>query len=60
MITPSGVVTTLAGSPGRGGSADGDAASAGFGAPSAIAISVDGSLLISDTGGNRIRKLVWQ
>jgi len=58
MITPSGIVSTLAGS--TVGFADGDGAAARFSLPQRIVIDAAGSLLISDAGNERIRKLIWQ
>jgi sugar lactone lactonase YvrE len=56
LITPDGDVKTVA-----GGStpayADGDAESARFDTPSAIAVSSSGDLFVADTGNNRLRKI---
>ena len=54
-ITPTGTVTTLAGS--TGGSTDGDVSVAQFSTPGGIAIDADGNLYIGDTGNHRIRKI---
>lgn len=59
MITPSGMVSTLAGTV-QPGFVDGDGATARFSLPLSIAVDKDGSLLIADTGNQRIRKIVWQ
>lgn len=54
-ITPAGQVSTFAGAPGIGGSADGNAGDARFAAPSAIAIDGGGNLFVTD--GLNIRKI---
>jgi sugar lactone lactonase YvrE len=54
-ITPTGTVTTLAGS--TSGSTDGDVSVAKFSNPGGIAIDADGNLYIGDTGNHRIRKI---
>ncbi len=59
MITPSGVVNTLAGTL-PAGFADGDGATARFSLPQYIAIATDGSLVVSDGANERIRKIVWR
>ena len=56
-ITSAGVVTTLAGSPGQAGSADGTGAAASFNYPGCIAIDVNGNLYVADTGNSTIRKV---
>ena len=55
-ITPSGVVTTLAGS-GAKGTADGTGAQASFFQPEGIAIDPSGNLYIADTGNDLIREI---
>ena len=57
MITPSGIVTTLAGSL-PGGIHDGDATTARFGAPGSIAVDASGVLYLGD--GSRLRTLTWE
>ena len=59
MITPSGEVSTLAGSTAPG-FADGDGATARFSLPQHIVIAADGSLLVSDAANERIRRIVWR
>jgi len=54
-ITPAGVVTTLAGSAGMSGSADGTGAAARFGSPEAVAVDAAGNLYVAD--GTTIRKV---
>ncbi len=56
-VTPTGTVTTIAG---RGGASaeDGDALTqATFNNPAGIAIDKDGNLIITEAGGNRVRKV---
>jgi len=57
-ITPTGVVTTIAGQAGFVGGADGVGSAARFSQPEAIAIGADGSLFVSDSTSNTIRKIV--
>ncbi|MEI7733285.1 MAG: immunoglobulin domain-containing protein [Verrucomicrobiota bacterium] len=56
-IAPGGVVTTVAGSSGNSGSADGTGSAARFYSPSGVAVDVTGSLYVADTGNQTIRKL---
>ena len=55
-ITPAGRVTTLAGSAGTLGSADGSGAAASFSLPADIACDAGGNLYVTD-GNNTIRKI---
>jgi sugar lactone lactonase YvrE len=57
MITPAGVVTTLAGTAGVTGHVDGTGASAMFSGPTGIALSSNGNLIVADTGNNTIRQV---
>jgi hypothetical protein len=56
-ITPAGVVTTLAGTPGLKGSADGAGAAASFWHPSSVAADNTGNIYVADTWNNTIRKI---
>ena len=56
-VTPAGVVTTIAGSPGNPGAADGSGSSARFFSPRGIAIGRDGNLYVADTGNLTIRRV---
>ena len=54
-VTPTGTVTTIAGS--TSGFADGTGAAAQFNAPRGIAVTSDGRIYVADTGNQRIRRV---
>ncbi|HWA88213.1 MAG TPA: protease pro-enzyme activation domain-containing protein [Opitutus sp.] len=56
-ITPAGVVTTIVGSPGVSGTADGSAAEARLNNPGGLTLSSDGNIYIADSENFTIRKL---
>src|SRR5438874_1325554 len=56
-ITPAGVVTTLAGTPGISGSADGTGSAARFSSPRGIAIDNTKNLYVTDQNNQTIRKI---
>jgi hypothetical protein len=58
IVVDSGVVTTLAGSPGAEGLDDGIGATARFSYPHGLAVDGSGNLLVADFGSSRIRKVV--
>jgi DNA-binding beta-propeller fold protein YncE len=56
LVVASGAVTTLAGSPGSPGSADGSGSAARFRYPRGVALSADGSIaLVADFSNNDVR-----
>jgi serine/threonine protein kinase/streptogramin lyase len=56
-ITPTGVVTTLAGRARMSGNTDGTGSGARFNAPFAVAVDNAGNLYVSDSANNTIRKM---
>ena len=56
-VTAAGVVTTMAGSPGQWGSADGTGAAASFGEPEGVAVDGAGNVYVADLDNNTIRKV---
>lgn len=56
-ITPDGLVSTLAGSPGQVGNVDGTGAQARFSAPEGIALDAAGNLFVADSSNGSIRKI---
>jgi sugar lactone lactonase YvrE len=56
-ITPEGVVTTLAGSPGTAGFIDGSGNAARFNRPSRLEKDDNGTLYVTDTGNSAIRSV---
>jgi sugar lactone lactonase YvrE len=57
MVTPAGVVTTLAGSAGSSGSADGTGSSARFNSPYGVAVDSSGNIYVADSGNDTIREI---
>jgi hypothetical protein len=56
-ITPIGAVTTLAGTAGVTGHADGEGGNASFFSPVAVATDNSGNVYVADSGNNTIRKI---
>jgi hypothetical protein len=57
QITPAGVVSTLAGSAGASGSADGTGTHAQFYGPQGVALDTGGNVYVADTANGTIRKI---
>ncbi len=56
-ISPAGEVTTLAGSAGESGSADGSLSEARFNGPVSVAVDGSGNVYVADSGNYTIRKI---
>ncbi|MHB1082391.1 MAG: NHL domain-containing protein [Prosthecobacter sp.] len=56
-MTPAGAVTTLAGSRGASGSADGKGVNAKFSHPTGVAVDANGNVYVADSVNNTIRKI---
>lgn len=56
-ITPAGIVTTLAGSPGQMGSTDSTGSAARFSGPSGVAVDGSGNVYVADYGNDTIRMI---
>lgn len=56
-ISPSGVVRTIAGSPGEAGSTDGTGSAARFGKPTSLTIDKAGNIFVADSGNFTIRRV---
>ncbi|MEO6741649.1 MAG: HYR domain-containing protein [Chthoniobacteraceae bacterium] len=56
-ITPSGAVSTFAGSPGIAGSTDGTGSAARFNSPYSLAVDSSGNVFVADTANNTIRTI---
>jgi len=56
-ITPSGVVSTVAGTAGQMGAADGPGADASFNRPQGIGVDNVGNVYVADTANNTVRKI---
>ncbi len=57
MISPTGVVTTMAGAPGVRGAADGLGSSARFSSPAGIALGAEEALFVADSGNSAVRRV---
>ena len=58
MMTPDGMVKTIAGIPGKPGFADGPGKVAQFNSPRGIAFDRGGNLIVADRDNHRIRKII--
>ena len=56
-ITTAGIVSTLAGSPGVSGNADGTSSIARFNLPNSLALDGAGAIYVADGANNRVRKV---
>lgn len=56
-VTPAGVVSTLAGSPGRPGKTDGTGSQARFRNPWGVALDASGNIIMADMSNDTIRKV---
>ena len=56
-ITPTGSVSTLAGTAGVAGSSDGTGGAASFKLPSAVAVDTAGNVYVADTNNSTVRKI---
>jgi hypothetical protein len=56
-VTPAGVVTTLAGTAGQAGSADGHASVARFNYPTGVFVTTNGNVYVADDINNTIRRI---
>lgn len=59
-ITPTGIVTTLAGTPGKKGFAEGPAATARFHFPTSVAVTASGTVYVADYINSVIRQITPQ
>lgn len=55
VVTPAGAATTIAGSPGLSGTANGTGGAARFNGPTGVALDAAGNLYVADTGNSAIR-----
>lgn len=56
-ISPTGIVTTLAGLAGEAGTTDGRGATSRFSEPRDVALDADGNVYVADSGNHTIRKI---
>ena len=56
-VTPEGVATTLAGSPGQTGAEDGIGSAARFNRPIGLAVDAQGNVIVADSWNHRLRKI---